>query len=73
MTQAHYVYGKMYDDGEFVGHDPVEAHRWFLWAANQGHVLAELALANQFLDGRSTPRDNAQAFSGTRRRPKAGT
>ena len=62
MTQAQYVYGKMFDDGDFVARDPVEAHRWFLRAASQGHVLAELALANQFLDGRGTPRDNAQAF-----------
>ena len=26
MSHAQYVYGKMYDDGEFVGRDPVEAH-----------------------------------------------
>jgi TPR repeat protein len=35
---------------------------WFLKAAKQGHVQAELALANQFLDGRGTSRDNQQAF-----------
>src|ERR1700749_2618026 len=52
----------MYDDGEFVARDPAEAHRWFLKAARQGHVQAELALANQFLDGRGTTRDNQQAF-----------
>jgi uncharacterized protein len=62
MSHAQYVYGKMYDDGEFVERDPVEAHRWFLKAAQQGHVQAELALANQFLDGRGTARDNRQAF-----------
>lgn len=59
MTHAQYVYGKMYDDGEFVEKDPAEAHRWFLLAANQGHVQAELALANQFLDGRGTARQHA--------------
>jgi TPR repeat protein len=62
MSHAQYVYGKMYDDGEFVGRDPAEAHQWFMKAAKQGHVQAELALANQFLDGRGTTRDNQQAF-----------
>jgi TPR repeat protein len=63
MAHAQYVTGKMYDDGEFeVRRDPVEAHRWFLKAAQQGHTQAQVALANQFLDGRGTPRDNAQAF-----------
>jgi TPR repeat protein len=62
MSHAQYVYGKMYDDGEFVERDPGEAHQWFLKAAQQGHVQAELALANQFLDGRGTARDNRKAF-----------
>jgi TPR repeat protein len=63
MSHAQYVTGKMYDDGEFdVARDPAEAHRWFLKAAQQGHTQAQVALANQFLDGRGTPRDNAQAF-----------
>ncbi len=38
MAHAQYVYGKMYDDGEFIEKDPTEAHRWFLRAATQGHV-----------------------------------
>lgn len=63
MSHAQYVTGRMYDDGEFdVARDPGEAHRWFLKAAQQGHTQAQVALANQFLDGRGTPRDNAQAF-----------
>jgi uncharacterized protein len=63
MSHAQYVTGKMYDDGEFgVPRDPAEAHRWFLKAAQQGHTQAQVALANQFLDGRGTPRDNATAF-----------
>lgn len=72
MTHAQYVYGKMYDDGQFVEKDPAEAHRWFLRAANQGHVQAELALANQFLDGRGTARDNVQAFNWYKKAAEGG-
>jgi TPR repeat protein len=43
-----------------------------LRAANQGHVQAELALANQFLDGRGTPRDNAQAFAWYKKAAEGG-
>lgn len=52
--------------------DPAEAHRWFLRAAKQGHVQAELSLANQFLDGRGTPRDNRQAFAWYKQAADAG-
>ena len=62
----------MFDDGEFVARDPAEAHRWFLRAAKQGHVQAELSLANQFLDGRGTPRDNRQAFTWYKQAADAG-
>ena len=72
MSQAQYVVGRMYDDGQFVGRDPAEAHRWFLEAARQGHVQAELSLANQFLDGRGTPRDYRQAFVWYRKAAQGG-
>ncbi|WP_186157087.1 tetratricopeptide repeat protein [Burkholderia gladioli] len=72
MTQAQYVLGTMYDDGQFVARDPAVAHGWFLKAAQQGHMEAQLALANQFLDGRGTPRDNHQAFEWYRKAADAG-
>lgn len=50
-ADGEYGLGTMYMSGEGVKADPAEAYRWFTRAADRGHELATVALANATLKG----------------------
>ena len=48
----------MYEDGQGVRRNYVEAARWYNFAANSGDAFAQYYLGAQYLDGRkATPRN----------------
>ena len=49
--------GWMYDNGEGVAENDVEAVRWFSMAAEQGHVRAQIFLGTRYANGNGAPKD----------------
>jgi TPR repeat protein len=46
-----------------VKKNPVEAAKWYLKSAQNGHVLAELELANLYLKGEGVKKDPVEAYA----------
>ena len=53
--------GIMYDLGQGVPQDDVEAVRWFRLAAEQGDAIAQFTLGLRHADGRGVPQDDVEA------------
>jgi hypothetical protein len=51
----------MYENGQGVPQDDVEAVRWYRLAADQGLADAQDYLGRSYLDGRGVPQDDAEA------------
>lgn len=61
QVNALYNLGTMYDQGQGVARDPVEAIRWFKLAADQRDNVAQFNLAVLYGRGDGVPRDSAEA------------
>jgi TPR repeat protein len=53
--------GVMYDDGDAVAENDVEAVKWFTKAAEQGFARAQNNLGAMYENGRGVPKDTIQA------------
>ena len=51
----------MYDRGQAVQQDHVEACKWFRKAADQGHPSAQFNLGNAYAEGMGVPQDYIEA------------
>ena len=58
---AQLLLGDMYDNGEGVAQDAVEAVRWFRLAAEQGDSDAQYNIGAMYAGGRGVPEDDAEA------------
>jgi TPR repeat protein len=52
----------MYDEGDGVPENDVEAVRWFRLAAEQGNALAQYNLGLMYANGRGVPQTNLRAY-----------
>ena len=59
---AQYNLGVMYDNGEGVPEDDVEAVKWFRKAAEQDYAMAQHNLGNMYHTGEGGPKDYAKAY-----------
>ena len=55
--------GFMYDKGEGVAEDDVEALRWFRLAAEQGYAPAQSAVGFMYMHGEGVPEDAVTAHA----------
>ncbi len=53
--------GLAYVTGDGIGHDDLQAMKWFRKAADQDNPLGERYLAEMYFKGRGVPADNAEA------------
>ena len=60
-SDAQYILGTLYYDGNGVSQSYSEAVTWFQASAEQGYVLAQNALANMYFSGKGVPVDNELA------------
>ena len=58
---AQFNLGVMYDNGEGVPQDYVEAMKWYHKAAEQGHAGAQFNLGLMYANGNGVPQDYAKA------------
>ena len=61
-ASAQHFLGKMYQNGEGVPRDSVQAAKWFRLAADQGHTGAQFYLGGMYASGEGVPRDYVQAY-----------
>lgn len=61
QVDALYNLGTIYDQGQGVARDPVEAIKWFKLAADQRDNVAQFNLAVLYGRGDGVPRDSAEA------------
>ena len=61
-ARAQYDLGVMYDEGDGVPENDVEAVRWFRLAAEQGNALAQYNLGLMYANGRGVPQTNLRAY-----------
>ena len=54
--------GLMYDLGEGVPENKMEATRWYRLAAEQGYALAQTNLGLMYATGEGVPQNNARAY-----------
>ena len=66
---AQLLLGRMYDKGEGVPKDFIEASRWYRKAAEQGHVVAQSHLAAIFQGDHSIAAPNFFLIAWTSLRP----
>jgi TPR repeat protein len=59
---AQHALAKMYENGEGVQQNNVEALRWYRLAADHGHAGAQLYLGGLYATGAGVPRDYVQAY-----------
>jgi uncharacterized protein len=59
--EAHYMVGRMYDDGKGVLQDYNQAVFWYRKAAEQGSALAQIFLGESYSAGNGVPQDYNQA------------
>ena len=64
--------GAMYDNGEGVPEDDVEAVKWYRKAAEQGYALAQFGLGRMYGSGRGVPQDDAEAVRWYRKAAEQG-
>lgn len=58
---AQGLLGLMYDRGDGVPQDKVEAVRWYRMAADQGNVVGQVSLGLMYLKGDGVPQDKVEA------------
>ena len=56
-AEAQFMMGAMYNSGQGVARDYVEAVKWFLNAAEQGHTQAQYNLGRMYQNGRGVQQD----------------
>ncbi len=61
LVRAMAFLAHMYDIGQGVPRDHVEAARWYRAAAEQGDARSQVRLAKMYYDGNGVPRDYAEA------------
>ena len=61
-ADAHYNLGLMYDNGEGVPQDDVEAVAWYRQAAEQGDADAQVELGLMYGRGLGVPQDYVEAY-----------
>jgi uncharacterized protein len=59
--EAHYMVGRMYDDGKGVLQDYNQVVFWYRKAAEQGSALAQIFLGESYSAGNGVPQDYNQA------------
>ena len=64
--------GALYDNGEGVPEDDVEAVKWYRKAAEQGYALAQFGLGRMYGSGRGVPQDDAEAVRWYRKAAEQG-
>ncbi|MGE0652578.1 MAG: SPOR domain-containing protein [Alphaproteobacteria bacterium] len=55
--------GVLYENGQGVPQDDIEAAKWYRKAANQGDASAQFKLGGLYWQGKGVPRDGEQAFA----------
>ena len=60
-ADAQLSLGGMYDNGEGVPQDYVQAVKWYRLAAEQGNAMAQGILGNMYYRGQGVPQDYTQA------------
>ncbi len=63
-AEAQFNLGVMYDRGQGVPQDDVQAAEWYRKAAEQGHAGAQHNLGSAYYDGRGVPRTTRQRCRG---------
>lgn len=63
VAPAQFNLGVMYDFGQGVAKDPVEAVRWYRAAAVQGHGGAQFNLAGMYFDGLGVAQDPVRSYA----------
>ena len=61
-AKAQVYLGIMYDDGDGVAQDQVQAVIWFQEAADQGFATGQSNLGNMYAKGRGVPQDYVEAM-----------
>ena len=61
-VRAQFILGYMYDNGEGVPEDDVEAVRWYRLAAEQGYASAQYNLGYMYANGEGVPEDYVLAY-----------
>jgi hypothetical protein len=59
---AQFQVGTMYELGQGLDEDPVNAAKWYRKAAWQGLKAAQFYLGRMYLEGRGVPRNYAEAY-----------
>ena len=62
-VEAEVALGNLYEAGDVLPQDPVQAAQWYRRAADKGHAGAQINLAMMYFDGEGVPRDVAQAVA----------
>src|SRR5262245_11955006 len=62
-VEAEVALGNLYESGDVLPQDPVQAVEWYRRAADKGHAGAQLNLALMYLEGQGVPRDVQQAIA----------
>ncbi len=61
-VETQYNLGVMYDFGEGVPQDDVEAVAWYRQAAEEGHASAQYNLGVTYYKGEAVPQDDGEAY-----------
>ena len=61
-VSAQFNLGWIYDNGEGIPQDYVEAAKWYQMAAEQGNALAQYMLGEMYLTGKGVLQDDDEAF-----------
>jgi TPR repeat protein len=69
---AQYYLGLMYDDGEGVAEDNVEAVKWYRKAAEQGYSFAQFKLGQMYAMGKGVAQDYVEAVKWYRNAAEQG-
>ena len=62
LAPAQFNLGVMYDFGQGVAKDPVQAVRWYRAAASQGHGGAQFNLGGMYFDGHGVAQDHVRSY-----------
>lgn len=72
FPEAENRLGVMYNYGEGVQRDDVEAVKWYRKAAEQGNMFAQFSLSHQYEYGFSVEKDETKAFNWLRKSAQQG-
>ena len=61
LAQAQHNLGVMYEKGQGVGQDYIEAHKWFKLSAEQGYAQAQYNLGLMYSKCEGVPSDDKEA------------